>query len=129
MGFGKSNLNAIVQSQGYVYQIETPGLASLINRRFLLRMIYSKFVFHVYEDIATLAAMAFSQNVKHRLANWLVLSCAKSASEKNGINARAHFKILCWTRIGFYSRSNFKRQRLSLLVQGLNRDTRFTSVD
>ncbi len=94
MGFGASNLHAIVQSQGFAYEIEASVLASMINRRPLLREIFSKYLCNVYQDIAMLAALALSQDVNHRLANWLVLSKAKCESETLNLTQEHIAKML-----------------------------------
>lgn len=119
MGLGNSNLNAIVQTNGFAYEVDSAVLALLITRRPKWKNIFSEYLWTVYQDIATLAAIAISQDVSRRLANWLILSAMKDKAEILRITQDHVAKMLGVRRASISkSAQNFKDKGLIVYSRG-----------
>ena len=77
LNLGSGNLTLLVQSPGFAYVMDGSVLQQLIERRPSLMLLFSKYLWSVYEGVSTLAAMAHLNDVKIRLAHWLVMSAKK----------------------------------------------------
>lgn len=77
LNLGAGNLTLLVQSPGFAYVMDGSVLQQLIERRPSLMLLFSKYLWSVYEGVSTLAAMAHLNDVKIRLAHWLVMSAKK----------------------------------------------------
>ncbi len=76
MGLGIGNITPMVQSAGFAYVIESVKLQGLMKRRPHWRLVFSNALWRNYQDIARLAALSHTQDIKIRLANWLLMSMA-----------------------------------------------------
>ncbi len=74
LGFGVENLKLIVQSSGFSYVMEAQRLKQLMKRHPDWLMVFSKYLWTIYQDIARLAALSHVHDIKRRLADWLVMS-------------------------------------------------------
>lgn len=74
LGLGIGNFILKVQSAGYAYVMEARYLQNLIKRHPHWLMLFSRYLWSTYQQIAQLAAMSHSQDVKLRLMHWLLLS-------------------------------------------------------
>jgi CRP-like cAMP-binding protein len=77
LNLGAGNLTLLVQSPGFAYVMDGSVLQQLIERRPALMLMFSKYLWSVYEGVSTMAAMAHLSDVKIRLAHWLVMSAKK----------------------------------------------------
>ena len=53
----------------------------LVQRRSQLLLIFSRYLWSVYENIATLASQANAQDIKARLAYWILLSASRCGAD------------------------------------------------
>lgn len=63
-----------VQSAGYAYVLEARYLQNLVKRYPAWLMLFSRYLWTTYQNIAKLAALSHTQDVKLRLIHWLLLS-------------------------------------------------------
>lgn len=77
LNLGAGNLTLLVQSPGFAYVMDGSVLEQLIQRRPALLLMFSKYLWSVYEGVSALAAMAHLSDVKIRLAHWLTVSAKK----------------------------------------------------
>lgn len=73
-GFAESPFQLLVQSPGEAYVVEAAVAQQLVKRRLQVLLKVSKYLWTVYEGIASFAAKAYTKDVKSRLAHWLLLS-------------------------------------------------------
>lgn len=79
LGLGASNFQLVVQSAGMAYMVDGHTAQRLVQRRKEVLLIFSRYLWSVYETIATLASRAYTQDIKARLAHWLLLSADRCA--------------------------------------------------
>jgi CRP-like cAMP-binding protein len=81
LGFGAGHLQLIVQSPGQSYVVEAAAAQRLVQRRRAILLQFSRYLWTVFDNIATLASRPYNQDVKVRLAHWLLLSAQRCAPE------------------------------------------------
>ncbi len=81
MGFEHSEFCPIVQSPGYAYVIEAKFLRNLMKRYPRLLMVFSRYLWKMYQDIAKLAVLSHHQDITLKLVHWLILSVNKIAPD------------------------------------------------
>lgn len=79
LGLSTSNFQLVVQSDGTAYMVDGSVAQRLVKRRKQLLLIFSCYLWSVYQDIATLAFRSNTQTIKARLAHWLLLSADRCA--------------------------------------------------
>jgi len=81
LGFGAGHFQLLVQSAGEAYKVEGIDAQRLIQRRQQVLLTFSRYLWSVYDNIATLASKAYVQDIKIRLAHWLLLSANRCAPD------------------------------------------------
>lgn len=81
LGLGTSNFQLLVQSAGSAYVVDGQDAQRLVKIRQRVLLSFSRYLWSVYEGIATLASKAYTQDIKARLAHWLLLSAQRCASD------------------------------------------------
>ena len=74
LGFGVGHLKLIVQSPGQAIVVEGALAQRLVQRRRQLLLHFSRYLWTVFDSIAELASRPYTQDIKIRLAHWLLLS-------------------------------------------------------
>lgn len=81
LGLGSGNLSLIAQSPGEAYAIESDIAIKLVRRKSDVLLTFAKYIWNQLEAVAQHAAMSHVQDIRLRLANWLLLSAKLSAPE------------------------------------------------
>ena len=81
MGFGPGNLQLLVQSAGEACMVHGRDAQRLLQRRKQMLLDFSHYLWTVYQNIATLASQGYTQDIKARLAHWLLLSAERCAPD------------------------------------------------
>lgn len=81
LGLGAGNFHLLVQSAGEAYVVNGIDAQHLAQQRQQVLLKFSCYLWSVYENIATLASEAYTQNIKTRLAHWLLLSANRCAPD------------------------------------------------
>ena len=81
LGFGSGNLELVVQSAGRAYSVDSVMAQRLVQRRRNMLLQFSRYLWTVYEAIAVLASRLNAQDIKVRLAHWLLLSAQRCAPD------------------------------------------------
>ena len=81
LGFGAGHLQLVVQSPGEAYVLEGEVAQRLVQRRRTILLLFSRYLWMVFEQIAFLASTPYTQDVKVRLAHWLLLSAQRCAPD------------------------------------------------
>jgi CRP-like cAMP-binding protein len=76
---GTGNLKLIVQSAGQAYAIEGAVAQRLVQRRRSLMLHFSRYLWSLFDNMAVLAARPYTEDIKIRLAHWLLLSAQRCA--------------------------------------------------
>ena len=79
LGFGSGNLKMKVQSSGEAYVVEGLAAQRLVQRSKSLLLIFSQYLWTVFDKIAVLASQPYTSVTSVRLANWLLLSAQRCA--------------------------------------------------
>jgi CRP-like cAMP-binding protein len=81
LGFGAGNLELVVQSAGQAYAVDGMTAQRLVQRRRTMLLQFSRYLWTVYDAIAVLASRLNTQDIKVRLAYWLLLSAQRCAPD------------------------------------------------
>lgn len=81
LGFGAGNLELVVQSAGLAYALDGMAAQRLVQRRRRMLLQFSRYLWTVYDAIAVLASRLYAQDIKVRLAYWLLLSAERCAPD------------------------------------------------
>ncbi len=81
LGFGAGHLQLIVQSPGQAWVVEGAVAQRLVQRRRAILLQFSRYLWTVFDNIAALASRPYNQDVKVRLAHWLLLSAQRCAPD------------------------------------------------
>jgi CRP-like cAMP-binding protein len=79
LGLGAGNLTLVVQSPGSAYALDGVALQQLLRRKSDLLLIFSRYIWSVYQAVCSLAAMSQTEDIRMRFANWLLLSAERCA--------------------------------------------------
>lgn len=74
LGLGAGNFTWLVQTGGSAWRADSEALRRLALRRPAVLLAFSRHLWDASEQVAALAARAHSQDVKARLAGWILLS-------------------------------------------------------
>lgn len=77
LGFTHTPFQLLVQSPGEAYVVDAAVAQQLVQRRSQVLLKFSKYLWTVYEGIASFAAKSYTKDVKARLAHWLLLSAKR----------------------------------------------------
>ncbi len=81
LGLGAGNLSFIAQSPGAAYAVDSAWAARLVQRKSALLLAFACYLWHQYEDVTRIAGMSHTQDVRLRLAHWLLLSVQRCAPD------------------------------------------------
>lgn len=81
LGFGAGHLQLLVQSPGQAWVVEGAVAQRLVQRRRTILLQFSRYLWTVFDNIAALASRPYTQDVKVRLAHWLLLSAQRCAPD------------------------------------------------
>ncbi len=78
LGLGAGNLTLLVQSGGSAFRADGAALRRLSTRRMGMLRVFAGYLWGFSQEVATLAAAAQMQDIRARLARWILLSHARS---------------------------------------------------
>lgn len=78
LGLGTGNLSLLVQSGGRAWRADGEALQQLVNRRSTMLRTFTRYLWNVVNEVATLAACAQIQDIEARVAGWILLSSQRS---------------------------------------------------
>ena len=78
LGMGSGVMTYQVQSSGLAWRIQARVLKQLVQNRPTLLLAFAKYLCVVSQEVATMATAAQSQDIRARLAYWIVLSQERS---------------------------------------------------
>ena len=81
LGLGCGNFQLLVQSAGESYVVDGIDAQRLIQARQTVLLEFSRYLWSVCENIASLASKACTQDIKIRFAHWLLLSANRCAPD------------------------------------------------
>jgi CRP-like cAMP-binding protein len=81
LGFGAGNVKMVVQSAGQAYAVDGVMAQRLVNRRRTLLMQFSRYLWTLFDSMAVLATRPHTQDIKVRLAHWLLFSAERCAPD------------------------------------------------
>lgn len=81
LGVGPGNLTFIAQSRGTAYAIDSAVAIRLVRRKSALLLAFASYLWAQYESVTLMAAMSHTQDVRLRLAHWLLLSAERCAPD------------------------------------------------
>jgi len=74
LGLGAGTFTLLVQSPGQAWCAEGDALQRLVGRRPAMLMAFSRYMWSVSQEVATMAACSQIQDIKARLAGWILMS-------------------------------------------------------
>lgn len=81
LGLNASHVQFVVQSPGQALLVEGPFVERLVKRRRVILLQFTRYLWTVFETIADLASRRYTQDIKLRLAYWLLLSAQRCAPD------------------------------------------------
>jgi CRP-like cAMP-binding protein len=81
LGFGAGNLSYIAQSPGQAYAVRGALAMRLVRRKSALMLAFANYLWHEYEGLTQFAAMSHNEDIRLRLAHWLLLSAQRCAPD------------------------------------------------
>lgn len=78
LGLGAGNLTLLVQSGGSAFRADGAALRRLSDRRMGMLRVFASYLWSFSQEVATLAAAAQMQDIRARLARWILLSHART---------------------------------------------------
>ena len=81
LGQGPGNLTLHVQRGGRAFRADGDTLRRLVARRSSMLRTFAIYLWVFSQEVAQLAAVSQSQDIKARLANWILLSHARNTHE------------------------------------------------
>jgi CRP-like cAMP-binding protein len=78
LGLGSGHFTLLVQSSGTAFRAEGAALHRLSNRRLGMLRAFAGYLWGLSQDVAELAASAQVQDIRARLARWILLSQART---------------------------------------------------
>ena len=78
LGMGAGNFQSIVQSSGSAIVVKTATAQNLAKRNNKVLLLFSKYMWKTFNENTLFVAMAHTQEIKTRLAHWLLLSAERS---------------------------------------------------
>ncbi|WP_439519638.1 Crp/Fnr family transcriptional regulator [Hydrogenophaga sp.] len=77
-GMGTGSLTLLVQQGGGAFRAEGAAMHRLANRRMGMTRVFANYLWGFSQEVAMLAAAAQLQDIRARLARWILLSHARS---------------------------------------------------
>lgn len=77
LGLGAGNLTLLVQSSGSAFRADGAALRRLSLRRIGMLQVFASYLWDFSQEVAMLAAAAQMQDIRARLARWILLSHAR----------------------------------------------------
>ncbi|MFP8778566.1 Crp/Fnr family transcriptional regulator [Hydrogenophaga sp. RWCD_12] len=112
-GLGSGTLTQLVQSPGTALQFTGGELQRLVNRHAGMLKVFSRYIWLFSQEVAMLAASAQVQDIKARLAGWILLS-AQRAPQTPLVLTHAHLADMLGVR-----RAGVTLAAMALKEQGL----------
>ncbi len=81
LSLGVGSLSFIAQSPGAAYVIDSAWAARLVRRKSALLREFASYLWRQYEDVTRIAGITHTQDVRLRLAHWLLLSAQRCAPD------------------------------------------------
>lgn len=81
LGLGAGNLTLLVQRGGTAFRADGEALRRLVARRGTMLRVFAIYMWVFSQEVASMAAASQSHDIKARLANWILLSHARSGQE------------------------------------------------
>jgi CRP-like cAMP-binding protein len=81
LNLGLSSLTFIAQSPGTAYAVDASLAQRLVRRKAALLLTFARYLWTEYESVANLAALSHTQDIRKRLAHWLLLSAQRCAPD------------------------------------------------
>jgi CRP-like cAMP-binding protein len=81
LNLGASSLTFIAQSSGTAYVVQASVTQRLVRRKSALLLTFARYLWTEYESVANLAALSHTQDIRMRLAHWLLLSAQRCAPD------------------------------------------------
>lgn len=81
LGLGVSSLMFIAQSPGAAYAVNATLAQRLVRRKASVLLAFARYLWTEYESVASLAALSHTQDIRMRLAHWLLLSAQRCAPD------------------------------------------------
>ena len=78
LGLGAGTFTLLVQSPGLAWCADGDALQRLVGRRPAMLMAFSRYMWSVSQEVATLAACSQIQDIRARLAGWILMSDARN---------------------------------------------------
>jgi hypothetical protein len=78
LGMGSGNFQSIVQSSGSAIVVKSGIAQRLAKKNNKVLLLFSKYMWKTFNENTLFAAMAHTQEIKTRLAHWLLLSAQRS---------------------------------------------------
>lgn len=113
LGLGAGNLTLMVQSAGTGWRTDGAELQRLLQRRAAMLMTFSRYIWSVAQEVATLAAASQVQDIKARLAGWILISGERSR-QQDLVLTHAHLADMLGVR-----RASITLAAVELKEQGL----------
>ena len=81
LSLGVGSLSFIAQSPGAAYAIDSAWATRLVRRKSALLLAFASYLWRQYEDVTRIAGITHTQDVRLRLAHWLLLSAQRCAPD------------------------------------------------
>lgn len=78
LGMGPGVMTYQAQSSGVAWRVAAPVLQQLVQKRAALLLACAKYLWVVSQEVASMATSAQTQDIRARLATWILLSTARS---------------------------------------------------
>lgn len=82
LGLGAGNLTLHVQRGGTAFRADGEALRRLVARRGSMLRVFAIYMWTFSQEVASMAAASQSHDIKARLANWILLSHARSLQDE-----------------------------------------------
>lgn len=113
LGLGAGTFTLLVQSPGMAWCADGDELQRLLGRRPAMLMVFSRYLWSVSQEVAALAACSQVQDIKARLAGWILMSDARNGQRTLNLT-HAHVADMLGVR-----RASVTLAAVSLKEQGL----------
>jgi CRP-like cAMP-binding protein len=113
LGLGAGAFTLLVQSPGLAWCADGDDLQRLLGRRPAMLLAFSRYLWSVSQEVAALAACSQVQDIRARLAGWILMSDARNGHRKLQLT-HAHVADMLGVR-----RASVTLAAVSLKEQGL----------
>jgi CRP-like cAMP-binding protein len=113
-GLGAGSFTLLVQSSGTAWRVDGIELQRLVGRRAAMLLAFSRYTWSVAQEVASLAACAQVQDIKARLAGWLLMSSLRSKQPELNLT-HAHLADMLGVRRAGVTLAAIELKELGLL--------------